>query len=176
MSAEALASSTADGAVIQVCLRVDGEHVELVCDSRLTLLDALRDHLRITGPKKGCDHGQCGACTVHVGGRAVLSCLTLVGTVRDADVKTVHSLASDPRLSQLQAAFLAHDAFQCGFCTPGQLMSAVAALDRTDLRTDEELREFMSGNICRCAAYPNIVAAIRAVRDSQLAEGSAPDA
>jgi xanthine dehydrogenase YagT iron-sulfur-binding subunit len=159
-----------------VRLRIDGRKVELTCESRLTLLDALRDHLGTTGPKKGCDHGQCGACTVHVEGRAVLSCLTLVAAVDEAEVTTVHGLASNPRLAALQTAFLAHDAFQCGFCTPGQLMAAAAALDREEIQTDEDIREFMSGNICRCAAYPNIVAAVREVKDAQAAGSSGPHA
>jgi xanthine dehydrogenase YagT iron-sulfur-binding subunit len=152
--------------MLRIQARVDDRAVELTCDPRLTLLDALRDHLGVTGPKKGCDHGQCGACTVHVNGRAVLACLTLFATAQDAEIRTVHSLSGDERTRALQEAFIGYDAFQCGFCTPGQLMSAAAALDRTDLRTDADIREFMSGNLCRCAAYPNIVKAIKEVRDA----------
>ncbi|RKN04268.1 (2Fe-2S)-binding protein [Streptomyces radicis] len=152
------------GTTVSTRLRVDGEPVELSVDARVTLLDALRDLLGVTGPKKGCDHGQCGACTVRVEGRTALSCLTLLAAAEGADVETVHALAADPRGARLREAFVAHDAFQCGFCTPGQLMSAFAALDRPDLEDPAAIREFMSGNLCRCGAYPNIVAAIRQAR------------
>lgn len=159
--------SRATGTTVHTTLQVDGEPVELTDDPRLTLLDALRDRLGVTGPKKGCDHGQCGACTVHVDGRAVLSCLTLLAVAAGSDVRTVHSLQEDSRGARLQEAFVTHDALQCGFCTPGQLMSARVALDRADLDPDLDggaaLREYMSGNLCRCAAYPNIIAAIREV-------------
>jgi xanthine dehydrogenase YagT iron-sulfur-binding subunit len=154
-------------------LRADGEPVELTGEARLTLVDALRDRLGRTGPKKGCDHGQCGACTVHLDGRPVLSCLTLLAAAHDSDVRTVQALAADPCGVRLQEAFLTHDAFQCGFCTPGQLMSAAAAVVREGLDSPASIREFMSGNLCRCGAYPNIVAAIREVKDAM---GEAPRA
>jgi xanthine dehydrogenase YagT iron-sulfur-binding subunit len=133
----------------------------LSVDPGVTLLDALRERLDITGPKKGCDRGQCGACTVHVGGRPVLACLTLAATVRQP-VTTVEGLSTGDELHPVQRAFVDQDAMQCGFCTSGQLMSAVAAIEQ-DV---EDVREFMSGNICRCAAYPNIVAAVEQVRQA----------
>jgi aerobic-type carbon monoxide dehydrogenase small subunit (CoxS/CutS family) len=144
---------------VDICIEVNGRTENLDVDPGVTLLDALRERLDVTGPKKGCDRGQCGACTVHVGGRPVLSCLTLAATVREP-VTTVDGLATDGELHPVQQAFVDQDALQCGFCTSGQIMSAVAAVEQgvTDVR------EFMSGNICRCAAYPNIVAAIDQVR------------
>ncbi|MGO8968725.1 MAG: (2Fe-2S)-binding protein, partial [Myxococcaceae bacterium] len=149
-------------------------------DSRTTLLDALRDHLQLSGCKKGCDHGQCGACTVILDGHRILSCLTLAAAATGSEIITVEGLAVDDALHPMQVAFLEHDGLQCGYCTPGQICSAVALLDeheRGDLSvvsfervhnghvelTDEEIRERMSGNLCRCGAYPNIIAAIRAV-------------
>jgi xanthine dehydrogenase YagT iron-sulfur-binding subunit len=146
-----------------VTLRVNGsaEHLEL--DSRVTLLDALRDRLDLTGTKKGCDQGACGACTVLLDGKRVLSCLTLAAQCEGRDVTTIEGLAPDGDLHPVQAAFIRHDAFQCGYCTPGQIMSAVALLEEGRAGSDEEIREFMSGNLCRCGAYPNIVAAIREV-------------
>jgi aerobic-type carbon monoxide dehydrogenase small subunit (CoxS/CutS family) len=155
--------STASGKrdLVDISLRINGRTEELTVEPGVTLLDALRERLSITGPKKGCDRGQCGACTVHVDGRPVLSCLTLAATVR-GPVTTVEGLADDDLLHPVQQAFVDQDAFQCGFCTSGQIMSAVAAVaqDVTDVR------EFMSGNICRCAAYPNIVAAVEQARRS----------
>jgi aerobic-type carbon monoxide dehydrogenase small subunit (CoxS/CutS family) len=144
---------------VDISLEVNGRTETLEVEPGVTLLDALRERLEVTGPKKGCDRGQCGACTVHVGGRPVLSCLTLAATVREP-VTTVDGLAADGELDPVQQAFVDQDALQCGFCTSGQIMSAVAAVEQ-DVT---DVREFMSGNICRCAAYPNIVAAIDQVR------------
>ena len=128
-----------------------------------TLLDALRDHLALTGTKKGCDHGQCGACTVLVDGRRVNSCLTLAVMKDGAEITTIEGLAKDGTLHPVQQAFIDHDAFQCGYCTPGQIMSAVKLLEAGNAATDEEIAELMSGNLCRCAAYANIVPAIAEV-------------
>jgi aerobic-type carbon monoxide dehydrogenase small subunit (CoxS/CutS family) len=144
---------------VDISLEVNGRTETLDVEPGVTLLDALRERLDITGPKKGCDRGQCGACTVHVGGRPVLSCLTLAATVR-GPVTTVDGLATDGELHPVQQAFVDQDALQCGFCTSGQIMSAVTAVEQ-DVT---DVREFMSGNICRCAAYPNIVAAIDQAR------------
>jgi xanthine dehydrogenase YagT iron-sulfur-binding subunit len=150
---------------VKVNLHVNGTIYSGDLDPRTTLLDALREHLPLTGTKKGCDHGQCGACTVLIGGRRVLSCLTLAAMVGDRLVTTVEGLASEDDLHPMQAAFIKHDAFQCGYCTPGQLMSAVALLSEGCPADAAGIRECMSGNICRCGAYPNIVAAIEEVRD-----------
>ncbi|WP_020669354.1 (2Fe-2S)-binding protein [Amycolatopsis nigrescens] len=139
---------------------VNGTESELALDPRTTLADALRDGLGLTGTKKGCDRGECGACTVLVDGRRVLSCLTLAIAVGGAEVTTVEGLADDGELSPVQQAFLAEDAFQCGFCTPGQLMSATACIAEGHAGSTAEIREWMSGNICRCAAYPQIAAAV----------------
>jgi xanthine dehydrogenase YagT iron-sulfur-binding subunit len=135
-------------------------------EARTSLLDALREHLRLTGTKKGCDQGTCGACTVWVDGRRVLACLMLAAAAAGHEVTTIEGLADGPALHPMQAAFIAHDAFQCGYCTAGQIMSAVKLLEEGNAGTDEEIAEFMSGNLCRCAAYPNIRAAIREVRDA----------
>jgi xanthine dehydrogenase YagT iron-sulfur-binding subunit len=166
---------------VNVAFKVNGVKKSLSVDSRMTLLDTLRERLHLTGSKKGCDHGQCGACTVIVDGRRVLSCLTLAATCTDKSVTTIEGLARDGALHPMQAAFLKHDGFQCGFCTPGQICSAVALMNEAkngevsyvtaDVKankgavtlSDEEIRERMSGNICRCGAYPNIVDAIREV-------------
>jgi xanthine dehydrogenase YagT iron-sulfur-binding subunit len=148
-------------AKISVALNVNGVKKQLNLAPWTTLLDALRDHLDLTGTKKGCDHGQCGACTVLVDGRRVNSCLTLAVMQDGADITTIEGLATDGALHPLQQAFIDHDAFQCGYCTPGQICSAVGMIAEGRAKTPDEIRELMSGNICRCAAYPNIVAAIQ---------------
>ena len=163
--AEALAAApaTAEG-VAQVMVRaaVNGAPVTVLVDPRATLLDTLRERLDLKGTKKGCDRGQCGACTVHVDGRRVLSCLTLAASTSGRAVTTIEGLADGDRLHPMQQAFVDHDGLQCGFCTPGQIMSAVAMVDdEGPARSDDEIRERMSGNICRCSAYPRIVDAIR---------------
>ncbi len=150
---------------LEVDCRVNGTAVKLTVDPRATLLDALREQLHLTGTKKGCDHGQCGACTVLIGERRVLACLTLAAALRDAVVTTIEGLAAGDRLHPLQQAFIDHDGFQCGYCTPGQIMSAAGLLNEPCGPSDDDVRERMSGNICRCGAYPNIVAAIQSVRD-----------
>jgi xanthine dehydrogenase YagT iron-sulfur-binding subunit len=146
-----------------VTLHVNGVARHLHLDSRVTLLDALRDLLALTGTKKGCDQGACGACTVLADGKRVLSCLMLAAQCEGREVTTIEGLAPDGQLHPVQEAFVHHDAFQCGYCTPGQVISAVALLREGRAGSDDEIREFMSGNICRCGAYPNIVAAIREV-------------
>lgn len=147
-----------------VRLKVNGREHFLEIEPRVTLLDALRERLYLTGSKKGCDQGQCGACTVLVDGRRVLACLTLAISVQDSEITTVEGLAKGEQLHPLQAAFIEHDAFQCGYCTPGQLCSAAGLLNE-GRPTDEDIREGMSGNLCRCGAYTNILAAVREVRD-----------
>ena len=149
-----------------VVLSVNGQERELRMEPRVSLLDALREHLGLTGSKKGCDQGTCGACTVWVDGRRVLACLTLAVTCEGREVTTIEGLSSGGALHPMQAAFVDRDAFQCGYCTPGQIMSAVAVLKEGHAGDDAEIAEWMSGNICRCAAYPNIRAAIRGVRDA----------
>ena len=169
------ASATPAPSSAKVAFEVNGEHRELELDTRTTLLDALREHLQLTGSKKGCDHGQCGACTVIVDGRRINSCLSLAAMHEGDRITTIEGLGSPERLHPMQAAFVKHDGYQCGYCTPGQICSAVAVLGEIkagvpsyvspDLTapsqvTPEELRERMSGNICRCGAYSNIVEAI----------------
>jgi xanthine dehydrogenase YagT iron-sulfur-binding subunit len=143
---------------------VNGRQARLAVDPRVTLVDALRERLHLTGTKKGCDHGQCGACTVLVDGRRVLSCLTLAATVQGRAITTIEGLAQYDVLHPVQQAFIDHDGFQCGYCTAGQIMSAVALLEEPCGPRDDDVRECMSGNICRCGAYPGIVAAVQAVR------------
>jgi xanthine dehydrogenase YagT iron-sulfur-binding subunit len=151
---------------IPLALTVNGERRLINLEPRVSLLDALREHLGLTGSKKGCDQGTCGACTVWVDGRRVLACLTLAVTCEGREVTTIEGLAADGELHPMQRAFIEHDALQCGYCTPGQIMSAVKLLEEGNAGSDEEIAEFMSGNICRCAAYPNIRSAIREVRDA----------
>jgi xanthine dehydrogenase YagT iron-sulfur-binding subunit len=147
-----------------VTLRVNGTIRQLEVDTRATLLDTLREQLSLFGTKKGCDHGQCGACTVHVNGRRVNACLTLALMHDGDEITTIEGLASDDALHPVQAAFVEYDAFQCGYCTPGQIMSAAALLNEPCGPEDDDIRECMSGNICRCGAYPNIVAAVKSLR------------
>jgi xanthine dehydrogenase YagT iron-sulfur-binding subunit len=182
---EALFASAAEENTVSVTLKINEVEKSLTLDSRVTLLDALRERLQMTGSKKGCDHGQCGACTVLVDGRRVLSCLTLAATCEGKTVTTVEGLAKGSELHPVQASFIKHDGFQCGFCTPGQICSAVALMSEAkngeasyvtaDVRqkprsiklSDDEIRERMSGNLCRCGAYPNIVKAIQEVHSGR---------
>ena len=179
----AVAAAPAAENLVKVAFRVNGAAKALELDSRVVLLDALRERLELTGSKKGCDQGQCGACTVLVDGRRVLSCLTLAATVEGKEVTTIEGLAKDDQLHPMQAAFIKYDGFQCGYCTPGQICSAVGLLEearrgdvshvtpdvtaKTTRLSDDEIRERMSGNICRCGAYPKIVAAIQEVHSGR---------
>jgi xanthine dehydrogenase YagT iron-sulfur-binding subunit len=168
--AHAQGQPPAPEATVPLTLDVNGRERRLTLDPRTSLLDALREHLGLTGSKKGCDQGQCGACTVHADGRRVLSCLTLAVAAQGQRITTIEGLAgTDGALHPMQQAFIDHDAFQCGYCTPGQIMSAVACVAEGHATSDDDIREYMSGNICRCAAYPNIVAAIRQARDGGAA-------
>ncbi|MEV6175851.1 (2Fe-2S)-binding protein [Streptomyces sp. NPDC052015] len=148
---------------VDVTLRVNGDSYRLRFDSRVTLLDALRDHLGLTGAKKGCDQGACGACTVLVDGKRIVSCLALAAQYDSEEITTIEGLADHGEPHPMQQAFSRHDAFQCGYCTPGQIMSAISLQAEGRAGTEEDICEFMSGNICRCGAYPNIRAAIRDV-------------
>lgn len=154
-------SSATPASVVPATLEVNGKSYSIEVEARTTLLDFLRESLGLTGSKKGCDHGQCGACTVLVNGRRINSCLTLAVMHEGDKITTVEGLAQDGQLSLLQDAFIRHDAFQCGFCTAGQLCSAAACLNEGHANSEGEIREWMSGNLCRCGAYPNIVAAIQ---------------
>jgi xanthine dehydrogenase YagT iron-sulfur-binding subunit len=155
---------------VNVTLQVNGAAKSLNIDARTALLDALREHVGLTGSKKGCDHGQCGACTVMIGGRRVLSCLTLALTAQDQPIVTIEGLAQGDKLHTMQQAFIDQDAFQCGYCTPGQIISAIACVKEGHATNDDDIREYMSGNICRCAAYPNIVAAVKQAAPSMSDE------
>jgi xanthine dehydrogenase YagT iron-sulfur-binding subunit len=160
-SAHSPASGTAADAAVSVALKINGKDVSVEIDPRTTLLDLLREHLQLTGSKKGCDHGQCGACTVLVNGRRINSCLSLAVVHNQDEVTTIEGLANGDQLHPVQAAFVEHDGFQCGYCTPGQICSAVACIKEGHVKSDDEIREWMSGNLCRCGAYPNIVDAIK---------------
>jgi len=151
---------------ITVSMMVNGSKKTLTLDTRVTLLDALREKLLMPGTKKGCDHGQCGACTVLVDGRRINSCLHLAVMCEGSEVTTIEGLATGDQLHPMQAAFLKHDGFQCGYCTPGQICSAVGLVKEGHAHTDAEIREQMSGNICRCGAYQNILAAIKEVQNA----------
>ncbi len=166
--AEALADKLAPPSPVvsgptNVSLNINGQAHSLRIEPRTTLLDALRENLDLTGTKKGCDHGQCGACTVHIDGRRVNACLTLAVMTQGKQITTIEGLAKGEELHPMQEAFLKHDGFQCGYCTPGQIMSGVACVKEGHAGTDDSVREWMSGNLCRCGAYPNIVAAVRDV-------------
>jgi xanthine dehydrogenase YagT iron-sulfur-binding subunit len=189
---EGFVQSASEENAVAVAFRVNGAQKNLSVDSRMTLLDALRERLALTGTKKGCDQGQCGACTVMIDGRRVLSCLTLTAQCEGRDVTTIEGLAKGSELHPMQAAFVKHDGFQCGFCTPGQICSAVALMQEAkngdlsyasaDMRqkpraielSDDDIRERMSGNICRCGAYPNILNAIREVHTGKPIEPELP--
>lgn len=160
------ANSYARTGTIPITLRVNGKTQTLQLEPRVALLDALREYMGLTGSKKGCDHGQCGACTVHVDGEAHLSCLTLAVRAQNHEITTIEGLSQGGELHPMQRAFIENDAFQCGYCTPGQIMSATALVKEGRDKSDAEIREHMSGNLCRCAAYPNILAAVKAARDA----------
>jgi xanthine dehydrogenase YagT iron-sulfur-binding subunit len=161
------AAAMVSGDAIDISFAVNGKPARLSVDPRVTLLDALRERLQLTGTKKGCDHGQCGACTVLLDGRRVVSCLILAATAQGKSVTTIEGLVEGDRLHPMQQAFIEHDAFQCGYCTAGQIMSAVALLEEPCGPDDDDIRECMSGNICRCGAYPGILAAVRSVRGNR---------
>ena len=154
-------ASAAANDSIKVNLNINGKSYALDVDPRVTLLDALRERLHLTGSKKGCDHGQCGACTVLINGRRINSCLTLAVMHEGDEITTIEGLANGDELHPMQAAFIEQDGFQCGYCTPGQICSAVACVKEGHANNDDDIREWMSGNICRCGAYPNILAAIK---------------
>lgn len=163
-SANAAATELVPDYFVKAKLTINGKDYSTPIDPRTTLLDFLREHAGLTGTKKGCDHGQCGACTVHVNGRRINSCLSLAATHEGDKITTIEGLGDPDNLHPMQAAFLAHDGYQCGYCTSGQIMSGVALLNEPCGPSDAEVRELMSGNICRCGAYKNILAAIQQVR------------
>jgi xanthine dehydrogenase YagT iron-sulfur-binding subunit len=150
---------------VKITLAINGKRHKLAVEPRVTLLDLLREDLKLTGTKKGCDYGQCGACTVHVNGQRVLACLSLAVMQDGKEITTIEGLADGEKLHPLQEAFIKHDGLQCGYCTPGQIMSAVTCIREGQAESAAEIKEYMSGNICRCGAYPNIVAAILAVKN-----------
>jgi xanthine dehydrogenase YagT iron-sulfur-binding subunit len=154
------------GNLVDVSLTVNGKKYDLKLDPRVTVLDALREHIGLTGTKKGCDHGQCGACTVLIDDRRINSCLQLAVAQQGAQITTIEGLATEAGLHPVQAAFIEHDGFQCGYCTPGQICSAVGLIKEGHAASDEDIREQMAGNICRCGAYPNIVAAVKQALDA----------
>lgn len=161
-------TETATPKQISLTFRLNGEQVKREIDPRTTLVDLLREQLQLTGTKKGCDHGACGACTVHVNKKRVLSCLTLAATLQDAEVTTIEGIARGEELHPMQEAFLECDAYQCGYCTPGQIMSGIACVQEGHATRDaEDTREWMSGNLCRCSAYPNILEAVRRVGEAE---------
>lgn len=162
------AVTTDNSGTISVKLRVNGSQYTRQIEPRVSLLDALREYMGLTGSKKGCDHGQCGACTVLIEGRSVNSCLTLAVMQEGREITTIEGLATGDQLHPMQAAFITHDGFQCGYCTPGQICSAVALVSEGKAKTDAQVRELMSGNICRCGAYSNIVAAIQDVQGQNV--------
>jgi xanthine dehydrogenase YagT iron-sulfur-binding subunit len=160
------AAKAAVSGTVPVRLTVNGRTRDLHLDARVTVLDALREHLQLTGSKKGCDQGQCGACTVHIDGERVLSCLTLAVAAQGKKIETIEGLGGKGQaLHPMQQAFIDQDAFQCGYCTPGQIMSAIACVREGHAKTDAQIQEYMSGNLCRCGAYPKIVAAIKQARE-----------
>ncbi|HUQ66101.1 MAG TPA: 2Fe-2S iron-sulfur cluster-binding protein [Flavitalea sp.] len=148
---------------VPVSLKINGKNYDLKIEPRVTLLDLLREQIALTGTKKGCDYGQCGACTVHVNGKRVLSCLSLAVMQEGKEITTIEGIADGDNLHPMQQAFIKHDGFQCGYCTPGQIMSAIACVKEGHAGTDDDIREYMSGNICRCGAYSNIVKAVSSV-------------
>jgi xanthine dehydrogenase YagT iron-sulfur-binding subunit len=150
---------------VPVAMTINGQRRQFSVDVRTSLLDALRDHAGLTGTKKGCDHGQCGACTVHVDGQRQLACMSLAVMNEGRDITTIEGLATSAGIHPMQQAFVDHDALQCGYCTPGQIMAAIGCVKEGHATTPDDIREYMSGNLCRCAAYPNIVAAIEQARD-----------
>jgi xanthine dehydrogenase YagT iron-sulfur-binding subunit len=172
----AVTSSEAADGRLTIKLRVNGQERDVSIDPRMTLLDCLREVLHLTGTKKGCDHGQCGACTIHINGRRINSCLALAAAHAGDEITTIEGIGAPGRLHPMQAAFLENDAYQCGYCTSGQIMSAVALLREPCGASDHDVREFMSGNICRCGAYPNIIRAIQQVRRDQQKDARTPSA